>query len=90
MKHAQATDVQVTLSWIGDKVVLDIEDNGIGFDAESAVGATEAGLNGGYGLTAMEERVTQSGGELFIESDPDEGTTVSAILPVVQVEESGG
>ena len=86
MKHAQASDVQVTLSWIGDKVVLDIEDNGIGFDAEGAVGRVEPGLNGGYGLTAMEERVTQSGGELFIESDPDDGTTVSAILPVVQVE----
>ena len=88
MKHAQASTVQVTLSWIGDQVVLDIEDDGAGFvvldeDDEHGTDLTAiTGIDGGFGLQAMQERVTQSGGELHIESVPSEGTTVTAILPL--------
>ena len=46
--------------------------------------------NGGYGLHAMHERVTQSGGELFVESAVGEGTTLTAILPVTQIDKDYG
>lgn len=85
MKHADASKVQVTLSWIGDQVVLDIEDDGQGFEHdEDGTPAIDPALNGGYGLQAMLDRVTESGGELFVESEPGEGTTLTAILPVTQ------
>ena len=79
-KHAQATTTCVTLSYLGDTVILDVEDNGRGV-AQNA--ATPDGLtSGGFGLVAMRERVAQLGGELFIESEPDEGTTLSISLPL--------
>jgi signal transduction histidine kinase len=80
-KHAQATAACVTLSYLGDTVILDVEDNGIGLSANGD--AVPDGLtSGGFGLVAMRERVTQLGGELFVESEPGEGTTLSISLPL--------
>jgi signal transduction histidine kinase len=75
-KHAQATDVQLTLSYMGDVVILDVQDNGVGLD-----GAEPSHLSGGYGLQAMRERVEACGGTLTLESDPGEGTTVVIAIP---------
>lgn len=79
-KHAQATNACVTLSYLGDTVILDVEDDGVGL-AQPAT--THDGLtSGGFGLVAMRERVAQLGGELFVESEPGEGTTLSISLPL--------
>ena len=86
-KHAEATEVQVTVSWIGDQLVLDIADNGIGFEGEANADDEidlDKFVDGGFGLTSMRERVESSGGELHIESIKNEGTTLTAILPVSQ------
>ncbi|MFT5197208.1 MAG: signal transduction histidine kinase [Cellvibrionaceae bacterium] len=84
LRHAQATAVQVTISWIGDQLVLDIEDNGVGFDIEAeSEDLTPNNNDGGFGLTSMRDRVVSSGGELHIESVPYEGTTLTAILPII-------
>ena len=87
LKHAKADHVEVTLSWIGNQVVLDIEDNGVGFDLEGEAESDDNNLpelfTGGFGLKSIQERVNESAGELFIESDPAEGTTLSVILPIV-------
>jgi signal transduction histidine kinase len=74
-KHAAASQVTVTLSYLDDVVVLDVADDGVGFDQAAA----QAG--GGLGLHAMRERVTQLAGNLTIESAPAQGTTVAAELP---------
>jgi signal transduction histidine kinase len=74
-KHAAATDVTLTLSYLDDVVVLDVADDGAGFDPQAAATA------GGLGLRAMRERITQLGGMLTIESAPGEGTTIAAELP---------
>lgn len=76
-KHAQATAVQLTLSYIDDVVVLDIQDNGVAF-----AGAAASPLSGGYGLQAMRERVEQCGGSVTLESEPGEGTTVVVSIPI--------
>jgi signal transduction histidine kinase len=74
-KHAQAGQVAVTLSYMGDMVVLDVQDDGSGFDpARIQTPATPA--TGGFGLTAMRERVEQLGGTLLVESVPGQGTTL--------------
>jgi signal transduction histidine kinase len=76
-KHAQATDVQLTLSYMDDVVVLDVQDNGVAF-----AGAAASPLSSGYGLQAMRERVEQCGGSLTLESEPGEGTTVVVSIPI--------
>lgn len=91
-KHAQASDVQVTLSYLGDVVILDVQDDGVGFvlgggGGETATSATlSEGVAGGFGLVAMHQRVEQLGGELLIESELGEGTTVAVSIPL----ETGG
>jgi signal transduction histidine kinase len=76
-KHAQATAVQLTLSYMGDLVILDVQDDGIGLD-----GAEPSPLSSGFGLQAMRERVEACYGTLTVESDPGEGTTVVISIPI--------
>jgi signal transduction histidine kinase len=80
-KHARASDVQVTLSYMEDVVILDIQDNGVGLNGETAVPDER---RGGFGLTAMRERVAQLDGSVLIESEPNEGTTLVVSIPVMR------
>ena len=73
-KHAAAGQAWVTLSYMEDEVTLDIRDDGHGCDQDQ--------LNdGGFGLTAMRQRVTGLAGELAVESEPGAGTAVSVRVP---------
>jgi signal transduction histidine kinase len=76
-KHAQATDVQLTISYMNDVVILDVQDNGVGLN-----GAAPSPLLGGFGLQAMRERVEQCGGFVTLESDSGEGTTLVLSIPL--------
>ncbi|MEV6374653.1 sensor histidine kinase [Micromonospora musae] len=80
-RHAKATRVGLTLSYMEDVVTLDVRDDGIGFDPDVRQLPRQA--DGGYGLTAMRQRVTGVGGELTIESEPGGGTAVSASVPAL-------
>ena len=80
-KHAGATRVGVTLSYMEDVVTLDVRDDGSGFDpAGLPVGAADGS---GYGLTVMRQRVGRVAGRLEVESAPGEGTAVSATVPAI-------
>lgn len=74
-KYAHARQVMFTLSFMDDQVIMDVQDDGIGFETERNVPVSQ---NGGYGLVAMRERLAQIDGTLLIESAPGEGTTVVA------------
>lgn len=76
-KHAQASEVQITLSYMSDAIMLDIQDDGVGLDGSKA-----SSYSGGYGLQAMRERAEQSGGSVMLESDIGEGTTVTVTVPL--------
>lgn len=80
-KHARATRVGLTLSYMEDLVTLDVRDDGIGFDpnAKRANGST----NGGFGLAGMRQRVRRLAGRLAIESEPGGGTAISASVPAI-------
>jgi signal transduction histidine kinase len=83
-KHASATEVTVTLSYMGDLVVLDVQDDGRGFDPRQSQAPSADPELGGFGLCAMRERVEQLGGTLLIESVPGHGTTVVVEVPTCQ------
>jgi signal transduction histidine kinase len=71
-KHAAASRLTVTLSYLDDAVTLDVHDDGVGFEQAAAATA-----GGGLGLVAMRERVEGLGGRLVVESAPGEGTTIA-------------
>jgi signal transduction histidine kinase len=75
-KHAAASRVTVTVSYLDDVTMLDMADDGVGFDH-----AASAAAAGGLGLPAMSERAAALGGGLTIESAPGEGTTIAVKLP---------
>jgi signal transduction histidine kinase len=83
-KHANATRVGLTLSYMEDEVALDVRDDGVGFDPTSL---TPSG-DGGFGLTAMRERVERLAGTLEIESERGTGTAISACVPALSVEQA--
>jgi signal transduction histidine kinase len=79
-KHADATRVGITLSYMEDVVSLDIRDDGVGFRP----GEREAPDSvGGFGLTGMQQRVRRLAGSLAIESEPGHGTAISASVPAI-------
>lgn len=80
LKHAEASRETVRICVEGETLVLEIADDGQGFDPE-------AGSNrGGMGLTTMRERARQMGGTLTIESAPGQGTTVRVSVPLRSTE----
>lgn len=83
-KHARASRVGLTLSYMEDLVTLDVRDDGIGFDPTCAYrGETRDEAAGGYGLAGMRHRVQSLAGELVIESEPGGGTAISAAVPAI-------
>jgi signal transduction histidine kinase len=83
-KHAGASRVGLTLSFMEDVVTLDVRDDGTGFDPGALPEAGEAASGGGFGLTAMRQRVRRLGGRLEIESEPGAGTALSATVPAIR------
>ena len=84
-KHAHAGAVALTLSYMGDVVSLDVRDDGVGVGV-----ATPASDGGGFGLTAMRQRVEGLNGSLAVESEPGSGTTIAASIPVIPAASSVG
>ncbi|WP_425413366.1 sensor histidine kinase [Micromonospora pallida] len=83
-KHADATRVGLTLSYMEDVVTLDVRDDGAGFDPALLAGLPADGpVDGGFGLVAMRQRVTGVGGHLAVESEPGGGTAISATVPAL-------
>ncbi len=75
LKHAQAAHVAVRLVERPDMVVLEITDDGVGFDPKSAA------HQGGLGLRNMTERVARLDGKLAIVSALAKGTRITAEVP---------
>jgi signal transduction histidine kinase len=76
VKHSGATEVNVDLSGIGDRIELCVSDSGVGFDPESEKG------KGGLGLLSMSERLRLVGGELTVESQPAHGARIRVRIPL--------
>jgi signal transduction histidine kinase len=99
-RHARATRVGLTLSYMDHEVALDVRDDGQGFDpaqagASSSSGAAVVGGSsvansqaplGGFGLIAMRQRIEGLSGTLQVESEPGAGTAISACVPAAPAE----
>jgi len=77
VRHADADLITVRLRPDGGQVLLEVADDGRGFE----VAAGETGT-AGLGLCAMRDRVAEHGGQLTIDSAPGTGTRVRASFPV--------
>ena len=80
-KHAGARRAALTLSYMDDLVVLDILDDGAGFDPCVPRAGVGAGDSGGFGLRSMRERVEILGGRFSVDSSPGNGTSLTVELP---------
>nr|WP_256676573.1 sensor histidine kinase [Pseudomonas sp. H3(2019)] len=75
MRHAQAHTVELTLVLEGDELCLTVSDDGVGF-------VTPEGRPTSFGVVGMRERVLIMGGQLSLESEPGEGTTLRVCVPL--------
>ena len=78
-RHAAAKNVYISLAYAqdGDKLALEISDDGAGFDPDR----TRAGM----GLSGIRERVDSMGGEFHLATGVDKGVNLTIILPVEPV-----
>lgn len=74
-KHADAKKVTIDLWMTPDRVLLEISDDGRGFDLN------KANKTVGHGLANMQTRVINVGGDLDVTTAPNEGTTILAWVP---------
>jgi signal transduction histidine kinase len=73
-KHARASAVHVRVEAQHGQVVVEVRDNGRGFDPA-------AGHPGHFGLDSMRSRATEIGGGIAIKSEPESGTLVRVVVP---------
>jgi signal transduction histidine kinase len=75
-RHAEASRVEIILLQRADELMVEVHDNGKGFDPASAA------MRKSFGLLGMRERATVLGGSIDIASRPEQGTLVSLRIPM--------
>lgn len=76
LKHSKATKVTVRITTKDNNVILEVSDDGIGFELHAAERL------GGMGLLNMNERAKRAGGSLYIQSEIGKGTTIQVVIPM--------
>lgn len=87
LKHARADSVQVIVSFSPRRLMLQVRDDGLGFDPVQAM--EQGGERGHFGLVGMQERAGLLGGSVEVESAPGQGTRVRISVPIREEEEEG-
>lgn len=77
-KHADAQHVRITFEIDNGQAQVTIEDDGCGFDLD------QTSSNGGrhFGLRIMQDRAKEIGGNIRVQSNPEQGTTVQVQAPL--------
>jgi PAS domain S-box-containing protein len=76
IKHGKATRIRIQLQNVGERTILSISDNGLGFPQSR-------GNSKGMGLAIMKSRSGMIGGELFLDNHPAGGARVSCSVPSI-------
>jgi signal transduction histidine kinase len=74
-RHAEAGRLWLELDGAGDRVDLEIRDDGVGFQP---VGSSSLVRDGRFGLLAMQERVEMAGGRFQVDTRPGAGVVLRA------------
>lgn len=78
-KHAEPSQVEVSVSRADPYICIRVEDDGMGFDTRMLDEETE---KKGFGLFSIRERLTHIGGDMKIESAPGKGTVMILTAPL--------
>jgi signal transduction histidine kinase len=78
LRHAQAGKIEVLVCYRESEVMLEVKDDGRGFDTKQALDIS----SGHFGLLGLRERANKLGGKLRIDSRPWAGTAVSLTVPL--------
>jgi signal transduction histidine kinase len=77
-RHAQASQANISLTKEDSRLIVRVEDNGVGFDSDQVMHRQQHA----WGLRGMEERITLLGGRFYVGSRPGNGTLVLAEIPL--------
>jgi NarL family two-component system sensor histidine kinase YdfH len=77
-KHAEASQAMITLRCDDKDLMIEVQDDGIGFDPVEHIGRS-----GHYGLLGLRERTRLFGGSVAIDSQPSQGTMIKIQLPLI-------
>ncbi len=79
-KHAHARHVDVAVWTTNDRILLEVRDDGVGFNLDKVK------VNIGHGISNIETRALNAGGEVDITSEPGKGTSILAWVPLPEEE----
>jgi PAS domain S-box-containing protein len=84
-KHAQATEVSITIDAFPDTVRITVQDNGVGFDTSQM----EISQTKGFGLFNIRERLRHAGGQFQLESQAGQGSRFTLLAPLEPTDDAG-
>lgn len=87
IKHSGSKEAKISLNIAKENLYIEIADNGKGFDPDTVLAAP--GVDKGFGLFSVRERLSYIDGELTIDSVPGKGTTVTLRIPFSKKEAAG-
>jgi signal transduction histidine kinase len=79
-KHAQAKLINADVKRSGESLVIEIVDNGVGFDVKKMLSTVDQRAS--LGMVNMQERAAMLAGNLHIESTPGKGTRITIVAPI--------
>jgi two-component system NarL family sensor kinase len=79
LAHARATAVNVRVADRDHRAVLEVADNGVGFDPDGLTGRVREGH---FGIQGLRDLVASAGGRFSVDSTPGTGTTVRVEIPL--------
>ena len=79
VKHAQANQLKVDFNQNNENLVISVQDDGIGFNYSPNFLRLKSNT---YGLFSIQERLSDLGGSMEVDSVSDKGTTVKLLVPL--------
>ena len=85
VQYSGASNVYLSIHFLGSKIIARIEDDGAGFNVDETLTCTDG--RRGLGLLGMRERLVLIGGQLEVQSAPHKGTQIRIYIPLHPVED---
>jgi PAS domain S-box-containing protein len=80
VKHARAKEVKVSVRKVDRRINVSVEDDGRGFDVSKV--KRRKYKTGGFGLFSIQERLKYIGGDIDIDTAPNQGTRITLAAPI--------